>query len=92
MLNRAIWLFFILLRLYKVVDGLRQPIAGENANIRSGEWHTLRVKLTTEFLATEHNTKLTSVDLLNWISRSDKVVVPGVPDRYLTSAIISLGR
>jgi hypothetical protein len=43
MLNRAIWLFFILLRLYKVVDGLRQPIAGENANVRSGEWHTLRV-------------------------------------------------
>jgi len=30
-------------QLYKIVDGVRQPIAGENAKVSSGEWHTLRI-------------------------------------------------
>ena len=63
MLNRAIWLFFILLRLYKVVDGLRQPIAGENANVRSGEWYTLRVTVqNTHFQVFFDNQSLFEAD------------------------------
>jgi hypothetical protein len=30
-------------RLYKIVNGVPQPIAGENVKVSSGEWHTLRV-------------------------------------------------
>ncbi len=50
-------------RLYKIVDSVPQPIAGESARVSSSEWHTLRVAVqNTHFQVFFDNQSLFEAD------------------------------
>jgi hypothetical protein len=37
-------------RLYKVVEGVRRPIAGQNLKVTGGAWHTLSLKIEADLI------------------------------------------